>query len=114
MLIEDTIGIICSGLIVLSALINDNVIDFFLVGLAYFTDLVEELDCAISGAKYGDYIMSGQHVFYTGNYIYWMISPNFVCSYCTSLLTPIIYKINVTEPPLMLKKEKNMFISGNV
>lgn len=29
------------------------------LGLAHFTDLVNELDRAISGAKYGDYIMSG-------------------------------------------------------
>ena len=28
-------------------------------GLSYFTDLVEELDQAISGVKYGDYIMEG-------------------------------------------------------
>ena len=30
-----------------------------ITGLSYFTDLVEELDQAISGAKYGDYIMEG-------------------------------------------------------
>lgn len=29
------------------------------VGLAHFTDLTDELERAISGAKYGDYIMSG-------------------------------------------------------
>lgn len=29
------------------------------IGLAHFTDLIDELERAISGAKYGDYIMSG-------------------------------------------------------
>ena len=36
--------------------------DVNLIGLVYFTDLVEELDRAISGAKYGDYIMTGKLV----------------------------------------------------
>ena len=32
-------------------------------GLAHFTDLTDELERAISGAKYGDYIMSGTAAF---------------------------------------------------
>ena len=30
-----------------------------IIGLVHFTDLTDELERAISGAKYGDYIMSG-------------------------------------------------------
>ena len=30
------------------------------IGLVHFTDLIDELERAISGAKYGDYIMTGR------------------------------------------------------
>ena len=65
-LVEDTEGIGWPTEInSLCGLCNNDVVTFLLAGLAYFTDLVEELDRAISGAKYGDYIMSGLLIYRT-------------------------------------------------